>query len=717
MKTNLLMLGVLLTSLSAQPVKPEMHAGVTRYVSVTTGVDVGDCSNPAVPCRSVQYAVNQSASGDQILVAAGTYHYNPSADLCPFLLTRAVVCFVDKRLTILGGYSPTNWGVRNPHAYPTIIDGQNTYRGVAVIGYHVPEQSHLHMEGFIIQNCEARGPTYLSPYDPSGVGGGMLVQHASANLADIVFRNNRVYGANEPVVGGQADGAALRMEQPRGTSYIRRVIFQNNQSFGGRGGQRGGVAFGALYIFKGNVVIEDSQFIGNLAQAGSTSGAGNFCCPPHADALGGGITLMKGNLTIKRTLVMGNTVIGGNASMADGIGGGGYGGGIFIEDFDSNTTQVYISDSYVSSNVAIAGTAHRGGNAAGGGIDIDSATATIERTYIVSNTARGGDGVNKGPGGGGGIYAFAVRNGHFPLTLRNVVIARNFADQGLGGTNLGNGGGGGIVIHGIPAYLDHVTIAHNRIGDHLVLGQGVLVQPWPGPSHPTYPGSATMVNSLIAGHNVGHELSSAVVVQQGSSISFSDGLFANNFRNINDSGIPVRPGTIIGLLSMQSAPFANFVAPAAPYYNYRLRVTSPARDAASIVSVNHDADPQPRPYASRSDYGADEYHALPLIFIPSDGTIQLRWGPGTHLFQGAVNSYGVRLVSCEAGASRPIEVDCGSSVNVGLNTSFTATGVTNLRRYKFRVEVYDANNNLVATTEDVDAFATSLRALLSIVRR
>ena len=713
---SFLLIGALLISLNAQPAKPAVHAAAARYVS-TTGADVGNCSNPLTPCQSIQYAINQAASGDHILVAAGTYHYNPSANPCSFLLTPAVVCFVDKQFTILGGYAPGNWGIRNPQVYQTIIDGQNAYRGVAAIGYHVPDQSHIHMEGFIIQNCRAQGPTYLSPYDPSGVGGGMLVQHASANLADIVFRNNQVYGAYDPNAGGQADGAALRMEQPRGTSYIRRVVFQNNQSYGGVGGQRGGVAFGALYIFKGNVVIEDSQFIGNLAQAGNTSGAGNFCCPPHADALGGGIALMQGNLTIRRTLVMGNTVIGGNASMANGVGGGGYGGGIFIEDFNSNVTQAYISDSYISGNVAIAGTAHQGGNAAGGGIDIDSAAVTIERSYIISNTARGGDGVHKGPGGGGGLYAFTVRNGHFPLTLRNVVIARNFADQGPGGTNLGNGGGGGTTIHGIPASLDHVTIAHNRLGDNLVLGQGLLVQPWPGPSNPTYPGSATLVNSLIAGHNVGHQWSSAVVVQQGSSISFAGGLFANNLRNINDSGLPVYPGSISGLSSMQSAPFANFVAPNAPFYNYRLRVTSPARDAANSVSINHDADLQPRPYGNKSDYGADEYHALPLTFIPGNATIQLQWGPGTHLFQGAVNSYRVRLISCASGANPPNEVGCGSSVNVGLSTSFTATGVTNLLRYKFRVEVYDAGNNLVATTEDVDAFATSLRALFPVVRR
>jgi hypothetical protein len=163
---SFLLIGALLVGLNAQPAKPAVHAAAARYVS-TTGADVGDCSNPSMPCQSIQYAINQAASGDHILVAAGTYYYNPSANPCSFLLTPAVVCFVDKQFTILGGYAPGNWGIRNPQVYQTIIDGQNAYRGVAAIGYHVPDQSHIHMEGFIIQNCRAQGPTYLSPTTPA----------------------------------------------------------------------------------------------------------------------------------------------------------------------------------------------------------------------------------------------------------------------------------------------------------------------------------------------------------------------------------------------------------------------------------------------------------------------------------------------------------------------------------------------------------------------
>src|SRR5690606_32160668 len=79
-----------------------LQAGTTRYVAAS-GTDSGNCTSPSSPCRSIQYAVNQAASGDRILVASGTYTYNASHDQCTFLLTRAVVCVANKSLSILGG--------------------------------------------------------------------------------------------------------------------------------------------------------------------------------------------------------------------------------------------------------------------------------------------------------------------------------------------------------------------------------------------------------------------------------------------------------------------------------------------------------------------------------------------------------------------------------------------------------------------------------------
>ena len=47
-------------------------AQTTRYAD-PTGTDVGDCSDPQNPCRTIVYAVGQSADGDTIELSEGTF--------------------------------------------------------------------------------------------------------------------------------------------------------------------------------------------------------------------------------------------------------------------------------------------------------------------------------------------------------------------------------------------------------------------------------------------------------------------------------------------------------------------------------------------------------------------------------------------------------------------------------------------------------------------
>lgn len=687
-----------------------------RYVA-QTGEDSGDCRSPSFPCRTIQYAVNQATSGDIILVAAGIYKYNAAVDPCPFLQTRAVVCFVDKRLTILGGYSASNWFAFDPNTNQTVIDGQDTYRGVAAIGYHTPD-AHLEMRGFVIQNCRVQGPTYLNPFDPSGVGGGMLVQRASVTLKDMVFRNNKAIGqTTSSGVGGQADGAALRIEEPpAGTeSLLQRVIFEGNQSYGGGGPERGGIAFGALFIYKARVIIEDSVFVNNLAKAGDSVGSGNYGSPPHADALGGGIAIQFGTVVLRRVTVTGNRAQGGNATVQ---GGSGYGGGVFIENFGEPNTLVTISDSYIANNIAIGGTGATGGQAAGGGIDVDSSNITIERTYIISNSVIGGSSRNGygGIGAGGGMYMFPGWRGTYQATLNNVVVAWNIASQGNGIPHPGYGGGGGIVIHGVNATMNHVTLAYNRLNSPLVLGQGLLVQPWPSPIDAQQKASVSLHHSIIANHTVGDTGAAAVVVQKESALTFNQGLFAGNAKNTNVDGSPVPAGTINGLNTMHQASSAGFISPGPPSHNYRLRIDSPAVDRGTGNSLRDDIDQQPRPYRDKFDWGADEYHPFALTVIPRDKTLHLNWSDGSRMLMGGLGHYKVFVV-CEQGASPPNEIGCGEPLNRGTNTTLSLTGLTNFKRYTVEVQGYDANGVLLATSVQVSAFPTNLFVYLPLITR
>ena len=576
-----------------------LQTGTTRYVAAS-GTDTGNCSSPGAPCRTIQFAVNQAASGDRILVAQGTYVYKADIDPCTFFLTRAVVCFANKRLTIAGGYSTSNWSTANPAANLTVIDGQNARRGVTIVGTSNPA-THLIMQGFTIQNGRTQGPLYHGM--PAARGGGMWVSMASVTLRDVIFRNNQAIGGNTTSgAGGSADGGGLSIDaSPAGTSsLLQRVTFDGNQSLGGVGPERGGVAFGALFIFASVVTVEDSTFTNNLAQAGDSTGNGTSG-GLNADALGGAIGLEQGSATLNRIEARNNQALGGNASTNAG---GAFGGGIFAE----NASALVITDSLISDNTAQAGNAATGGYGAGGGVLALNTSATIERVQLISNSAIGGNATgsgNAGPAGGGGLYLWRNRTDRNPsVSVMNVIVADNYAAAGSGGTALG-GGGGGIQVQGLTATITHATLARNRLGPSLIAGQGLLVLTAPGVSAST----ANVQYSIIANHTQGKAGAVAVRVQQGNTANFNRGLFAGNNKDTNAG--EGASGTINGLASMISASAAGFVSPGSPDFNYHIRSDSPAKDQALGSSLATDIDRQGRPYDGVSDLGADEYSTLP----------------------------------------------------------------------------------------------------------
>jgi hypothetical protein len=577
--------------------RADLQAVTTRYVA-SSGTDTGNCSSPSSPCRTIQYAVNQSASGNVILVAQGTYTYSAATDTCSFLQTPSVVCIVNKSLTILGGYSTSNWSTANPAANLTVIDGQSSRRGVAVI--RSSATTFLNMEGITVQNARV----LTTSGSPQGIGGGMWVVGGTVTLRDMIFRNNQAVGANTASgAGGEVAGAGLRIESsPAGTSsLLQRITFDGNQSLGGVGPERGGIAFGALFVFGSAVTIEDATFINNLAQAGNSTGNGTSG-GLNADALGGAIGLEQSSVVLNRITATNNQAIGGNAAVNAG---GAFGGAIFTEDASS----FIMTDSYVSGNTARAGNATTGGFGAGGGVMVFNSPATIERVQLIANNAIGGNstgGGNAGPGGGGGLYLWRSRTNITPsVSVTNAIIADNYVTMGSSGNTSLGGGGGGIQVQGLTATISHATIARNRLGPALISGQGLVVLSAPGVSS-----AAVNVNhSIIANHTEGANGAIAVLVQAGNTINFNRGLFAGNNRNTNAGDSTA--GTLNGLGSMLSASSAGFVSPGSPNFNYHLRSDSAAKDQATGSTITTDIDRQGRPYDGISDLGADEYSTLP----------------------------------------------------------------------------------------------------------
>lgn len=106
---------------------------VLRYVAVT-GEDSGDCSDPAAPCRTIQYAVDCSNPSDEVRIAAGIYddvHVRPRIDfITEGTVTQTV--YITQSVSLVGGFPPGEWEHPDPYAHPTIIDPGG-------------EQSHLYL--------------------------------------------------------------------------------------------------------------------------------------------------------------------------------------------------------------------------------------------------------------------------------------------------------------------------------------------------------------------------------------------------------------------------------------------------------------------------------------------------------------------------------------------------------------------------------------------
>lgn len=681
-------LGAIITPVHASTIT------TTRYVA-TNGVDSGDCNSSVSPCKTIQFAVNQARSEDTILVAQGTYKYNQDSDTCPFLVNdniekdgRAVVCIVDKSLNILGGYTQSNWQSADPTSNSTIIDGENIYRGVFFIGFNMTTAS-LVMEGFTIQNGQVKGPD--SETDPSGLGGGMMVAGARVTLREMVFRDNKAYGKNTSSgYGGTASGSGLNINWSRpGTSnLLERVTFEANQSFGGTGQTRGGLAFGALFV-SASITINDSYFTNNVAFAGSSNGIGwdgNIA----ADALGGAIGGGGGTWVLNNISATENQVIGGNG---ESFAGGGFGGAIHVELADS----FMIANSQISNNLAKGGNAKNGGFGAGGGILVNSTPSEFANVKIYANTAQGGnaltDNDKAGAAGGGGLYLWKPDSSITATSIiSNSIVTDNLVAMGSTGDSRDGGGGGGIQIQGLQANINHTTIARNRLGSSLVSGQGLLVL------SSKFQGSANINNSIIAEHVEGGSGAVAVLVQENNNVTFNHGLFAGNTKDTNADNYPMLSGTINGLATMKYASSPGFISSGLPHFNYHLRLDSAAKDQAFGSSFADDIDSQNRPYNIYSDFGSDEYWPFYLSLNASEGNISLDWTAGSSILEGGDSRYEV-IVVCSAGANPPDQGECGDPINVGTATTIELTGLSNNDnndQYTIHIQALDSFRTIIA---------------------
>jgi thermitase len=309
------------------------------------------CSGGGCDFDVIQDAVDAASDGGTIKIAAGTYStVNGYGGL-------AQVVYVDKSITIRGGYTSDFTTPPDPIANPTIVDPQGDGRGIYVTGDITPT-----IAGLQVTNGDAAGLG-------EGVGGGICIVEARATISDTwVFSNTARWGgglyleesdavlSGNTVVTNTAEwGGGLYLAEQSAAHLVGNTIAANEASYDG----------GGLYLRESDAVLVDNAFMDNMT---GQSGGGLYLYQSDAElegttvtanaaAEGGGFYLWKSDATIDRITVMANQAETG--------------GGLLLAQSDT-----FLSNAVIADNRA---------DGAGGGLYVENSTPRLFHTTVARN--------------------------------------------------------------------------------------------------------------------------------------------------------------------------------------------------------------------------------------------------------------------------------------------------------------------------------------------
>lgn len=350
---------------------------------------------PTCQYATLQAAVDAAQNGDTIKVATGVYiGVNNQGGL-------AQGVYVNKSITIQGGYTTAFIEPPDPQANPTTLDANGQGRGMTIMG-----PVAVTIEGLRLTNGRATnmGGLYMGQYtcnNPSGrgAGGGICIQGATVTLRNTWIMTNTASASGGYGGGLFASGA---------TVTLTHSIIQNNRAGNGSNLSWGG----GIALLGGEAWLEDNAILTNQAN-------------PNYDGQGGGVYARQSAVTMVHNTVQGNKVRGSTSSSLLLGGGGlaieGAGATIMANRIVSNTAAGYV----------------------GGGLSWKDGLITVTANLVLSNTAKWG----------GGLWV-----GNAPAVVENNVIAGNAA------TAHGNAIYVNTYNPNIPV-LRHNTIARNAGGD------------------------------------------------------------------------------------------------------------------------------------------------------------------------------------------------------------------------------------------------------------
>jgi uncharacterized repeat protein (TIGR01451 family) len=557
----------------------------------------GDCGS-VTPCHaSVQDAVKKAKDGDIIKVAAGTYtDVNTQGDLDQ-------VVYIDKTLTICGGYTATNWTTPYPITQPTTLNAHGDGRVL-----YIASNIHPTIEGLRITGGNATGLGGGPEGEDSG--GGLYVITARATISNNqVFSNTAVRGGglylrnSDATLSGNTindnialEGGGLRLsEYSSATLSYNTIAFNTAEQGGGlylsnyctATLSNNDITANAVHRTGGGLRLSDyssATLSHNIIKANTANFGGGlflaltstatlsdntFICN-SARTAGGGLRLAQnGSARLISNTITANTAYNGGgmhlnnstAELSDNIFAANEalhnGGGLML---------AFTSTATLSGNRFAANEAKHGG---GGLYVCQHSSATLSGDTVISNTITAAD-----YGGGGGL-ALATTS---TLTCANTIIADNRV-------NGPPGIGAGLAIADSTAHLLHTTIARNSGGDD----SGIHVTE----RHGTY-STVALTNTILVGHKVGITVTDDNTATLEATL-WGNGNWANDARWGSD-------GTITPIKDYPGNPA--FVDPDAGDYHIGLGSAALGLGVPTIVHSDIDNEPRPR---DKPDLGADEF--------------------------------------------------------------------------------------------------------------